>query len=98
MLGSANIKGSRLFHIMSGNLSFQIEHHLYPDLPARRYQQIAPQVRDICRRYGIEYNTGRLSRQFGSTVGKILRYALPGKRRVVEVIPPQGAPKQLLAA
>ncbi len=37
MLGSANIKGSKLMHVMSGNLSHQIEHHLFPDLPARRY-------------------------------------------------------------
>src|ERR1019366_3188172 len=69
MLGSANITGGRLFHIMCGTLSFQIEHHLFPDIPARRYQQIAPQVREICQRYGIPYNTGRLSRQFGSVIG-----------------------------
>ena len=66
---------------MSGNLSFQIEHHLFPDIPARRYQQIAPQVREICQRYGIPYNTGRLSRQFGSVVGKIFRFALPGRSK-----------------
>ena len=37
LLGSANITGGKLFHIMTGNLSHQIEHHLFPDLPARRY-------------------------------------------------------------
>jgi len=79
ILGSANIRGGRLFHIMCGNLSFQIEHHLFPDIPARRYQQIAPQVREICQRYGIPYNTGGLTRQFGSVIGKIFRYALPGR-------------------
>lgn len=30
LLGSANIEGGRLFHIMSGNLSHQIEHHCSP--------------------------------------------------------------------
>jgi linoleoyl-CoA desaturase len=101
MLGSANITGGRLFHIMSGNLSFQIEHHLFPDIPARRYQQIAPQVREICQRYGIPYNTGRMSRQFGSTIGKIFRYALPGKKKADQVIPPRmprTEPAELLAA
>src|SRR5580765_686977 len=48
MLGSANIEGGKLFHIMSGNLSHQIEHHLFPDLPARRYPEIAGEVRAIC--------------------------------------------------
>ena len=33
MLGAANISGSKAMHIMSGNLSHQIEHHLFPDLP-----------------------------------------------------------------
>jgi fatty acid desaturase len=101
MLGSANITGGPLFHIMSGNLSYQIEHHLFPDIPARRYQQIAPQVREICQRYGIPYNTGRLSRQFGSVIGKIFRYALPGRTKPKETIMPRTplqAPTELVAA
>jgi linoleoyl-CoA desaturase len=78
MLGSCNISGGRLFHVMSGNLSHQIEHHLFPDLPSNRYPEIAPRVRAIAARYGIDYNTGSLSRQFGTTVAKVLRFALPG--------------------
>ena len=58
MLGSANLTGSRLFHILSGNLSHQIEHHLFPDIPAHRYAEIATEVRAICERYGLPYNTG----------------------------------------
>jgi fatty acid desaturase len=41
ILGSANLTGGKMFHIMSGNLSHQIEHHLFPDIPARRYAEIA---------------------------------------------------------
>jgi linoleoyl-CoA desaturase len=77
MLGSANLEGGRLFHILSGNLSHQIEHHLFPDIPAHRYAEIAVEVREICERYGLEYNTGPLRRQFGSVVKKIFRLALP---------------------
>jgi NADPH-dependent stearoyl-CoA 9-desaturase len=101
ILGSGNIRGSRLFHIMSGNLSYQIEHHLFPDIPARRYQQIAPQVREICQRYGIPYNTGGLTRQFGSVIGKIFRYALPGRAKPVMKVPsgPSGRDRaELIAA
>jgi linoleoyl-CoA desaturase len=78
LLGSANIEGGRLFHFMSGNLSFQIEHHLFPDMPSNRYAEIAPRVREVCRRYGLPYNTGPLSRQLGSVQRKILRLAFPG--------------------
>src|SRR5689334_1131913 len=37
MLGSANISGGPAIHMMTGNLSFQIEHHLFPDLNSNRY-------------------------------------------------------------
>ena len=58
LLGSANLTGGQLFHVMSGNLSHQIEHHLFPDLPAHRYAEIAVEVREICERYGLPYNSG----------------------------------------
>ena len=45
MLGSANISGSKAMHLMTGNLSYQIEHHLFPDLPSNRYAEIAPRCR-----------------------------------------------------
>jgi linoleoyl-CoA desaturase len=77
MLGSANITGSKLFHIMSGNLSHQIEHHLFPDLPANRYPQLAPEVRELCEKYGLPYNTGSLGKQVGSVWLKIFKLALP---------------------
>jgi NADPH-dependent stearoyl-CoA 9-desaturase len=79
LLGSANITGGPLFHIMSGNLSHQIEHHLFPDLPARRYPEIAAEIREICERYDLPYNTGPLHRQLGSVFGKIARLALPDR-------------------
>ena len=64
VLGSANLTGGKLFHILSGNLSFQIEHHLFPDIPAHRHAEIAPEVQEICRRYGVPYNKGPLPQQF----------------------------------
>ena len=87
LLGSANIDGGPLFHLMSGNLSHQIEHHLFPDVPAHRYPEMAVEVREICQRYGLDYNTGGLAKQFGSVVAKICRLALPGKKRTVEPTP-----------
>lgn len=78
LLGSANIDGSSLFHLLAGNLSFQVEHHLYPDMPSSRYAEIAPCVRDVCRRYGLPYNTGPLSKQLGMVHRTIIRLAFPG--------------------
>jgi NADPH-dependent stearoyl-CoA 9-desaturase len=80
MQGSANIEGGRLLHILSGHLSHQIEHHLFPDMPAPRYAEIAPRVRAICEKYGIPYNSGSLLRQYGSVLKTVFRHALPPRR------------------
>ncbi|MFS0718402.1 acyl-CoA desaturase [Arthrobacter sp. 1P04PC] len=80
MIGSANISGSPFMHLMTGNLSHQIEHHLFPDLPSNRYAEVAPKVRDICRRYNLPYNTGPMWKQVGSTWAKIFKLALPPKK------------------
>jgi NADPH-dependent stearoyl-CoA 9-desaturase len=78
LLGSCNLEGSRLFHLLTGNLSFQIEHHLFPDLPSNRYSEIAPKVRAACERHGLPYNSGRLGRQYRSVYRQVLRLAFPG--------------------
>lgn len=78
--GSSNLEGGRWFHIMTGHLSHQIEHHLFPDMPARRYPQIAPQVKAICEKYGVHYNTGGFWKQYGSVMWRILRHAFPSRR------------------
>jgi linoleoyl-CoA desaturase len=77
--GSSNIAGGKLINVLSGNLSHQIEHHFYPDLPANRYATIAVEVKDICARYGQHYNTGSLPRQFGQVIWRIWRHALPSR-------------------
>jgi NADPH-dependent stearoyl-CoA 9-desaturase len=78
LLGAANIEGSPLFHVISGNLGYQVEHHLYPDMPSSRYGEIAPKVKDICRRYGLPYNSGPFGKQLGGVQRTILRLAFPG--------------------
>nr|WP_278256350.1 fatty acid desaturase [Nocardioides convexus] len=65
---------------MSGNLSHQIEHHLFPDLPARRYPEMAVEVREICQRYGLPYNTGSLGKQLVQRVQED-RALLAARRR-----------------
>jgi NADPH-dependent stearoyl-CoA 9-desaturase len=77
MLGSANISGSKAMHIMTGNLSHQIEHHLFPDLPSNRYAEIAPKIRDLFDRYGLNYHSAPLPQQVGSAWHKIIRLSLP---------------------
>jgi linoleoyl-CoA desaturase len=80
LLGAANIDGSPLFHVISGNLGYQVEHHLYPDMPSTRYGEIAPRVREICERHDLPYNTGPFHKQLAMVQRTILRLAFPGGR------------------
>jgi len=75
--GSSNLEGGKWFHTLSGHLSHQIEHHLFPDMPAPRYPEIAPRVREICKRYGIHYNSAGFWRQYGSVLKRIAIHAWP---------------------
>lgn len=77
MLGSSNFTGPRLLHIMSGHLSCQIEHHLFPDIPAHRYIEISKQVQVIAQKYGIPYNQNRFMHQYITVLKRILTYSLP---------------------
>jgi len=92
LLGAANIEGSPLFHVASGNLGYQVEHHLYPDMPSTRYAEIAPRVKDICERYELPYNTGPFSKQLGTVQRTILRLAFPGGAPRPKPGPFQGDP------
>jgi linoleoyl-CoA desaturase len=78
--GSANVRGGRWLHVLSGNLSHQIEHHLFPDLPAYRYAEVAPEVEAVCRKYGLPYATGTFGEQILSVARRILRLSLPPRK------------------
>jgi linoleoyl-CoA desaturase len=79
MLGSANISGGKLMHFMTGNLSHQIEHHLFPDLPSNRYAEVAVRVRELCDKYDLPYTTGSLPVQYFKAWRTILKLSLPNK-------------------
>ncbi|WKN48315.1 acyl-CoA desaturase [Nocardioides sp. Arc9.136] len=77
MLGSANISGSKFMHLMTGNLSHQIEHHLFPDLPSNRYAEVAPRVKALFEKYDLNYHEASLPAQVGSAWHKVVRLSLP---------------------
>ena len=79
MLGSANLDGGPAMNLMSGNLSFQIEHHMFPDLPSNRYSEISLKVRELCERYDLPYVSGPLWKQYLQSWRTIARLSLPDK-------------------
>ena len=79
MLGSANFTAGPVMAFMSGNLCYQIEHHLFPDLPSNRYAEISVRVRALCDKYDLPYTTGPLWRQYSQSFWTILKLAVPDK-------------------
>ncbi|MFK8013742.1 MAG: fatty acid desaturase [Marinicellaceae bacterium] len=77
MLGSSNLTGKKWFHILTGHLSCQIEHHLFPDIPARRYVEMSPKVEAIANKYGITYNSGSFFTQYLAVLRRIYKYSFP---------------------
>ncbi|KAB0628801.1 acyl-CoA desaturase [Acinetobacter gandensis] len=79
--GSSNFSGTQWLHILSGNLSHQIEHHLFPDMPANRYAEAAPKIKALCAEYGIHYNEASFMKQFASVWVKLAKCSLPNDWR-----------------
>jgi fatty acid desaturase len=77
MLGAANFNAGPLLAFSTGNLCYQIEHHVFPDLPSNRYAQIAVRVRALCDKYDLPYTSGSLVRQYLLTLRTIHKLALP---------------------
>merc|ERR1719384_2030204 len=40
---------------LTGGLNFQVEHHLFPRMSSAHYPYIAPKVREICKKHGVQY-------------------------------------------
>lgn len=89
LTGSSNFSGNRFVHLLSGHLSYQMEHHVFPDLPAHRYPEISEKVQAVCKKHGIHYNTGSFAKQYGTVLKRIFSYSLPD--RVRQRIVPQMA-------
>lgn len=56
IMGSVNYNtGSDLIDFGHGFLNYQIEHHLFPNMPLSFYQKMQPIVKDICKKHNLEY-------------------------------------------
>ena len=63
---------------MCGNLGYQVEHHLFPDMPSSRYAEIAPKVKDDLRALRTALQQRPASAAARTVQRTILRLAFPG--------------------
>lgn len=75
---SVNFKGSRRMSVLWGHLNYQIEHHLFPDIPSRHYPDMAKEVKAVCAKYGIQYKCNpSWGRAIKNYVSVLWKYSFP---------------------
>ena len=55
VLTSRNLRGSRFLDAALGGLNYQIEHHLFPNMPRSSLRRAQPIVRGFCESRGVTY-------------------------------------------
>ncbi|MFF0530394.1 fatty acid desaturase family protein [Nocardia amikacinitolerans] len=75
LLGTSNFEAGRVLAFLTGGLCYQIEHHLFPDLPSNRYPEISSEVQLLCERYDLPYTTGTLVGQFARSFRTVCKLA-----------------------
>uniref|UniRef100_A0A8C3GUI1 Uncharacterized protein n=7 Tax=Passeriformes TaxID=9126 RepID=A0A8C3GUI1_CORMO len=61
---TCNVNQSVFNDWFTGHLNFQIEHHLFPTMPRHNYWKVAPLVKSLCGKHGIEYKSKTLLEAF----------------------------------
>jgi len=60
VLTSRNVRGSRMVDWLLGGLNYQIEHHLFPNMPRPNLRRAQPLVRDFCHQHNLPYTEASL--------------------------------------
>jgi len=69
IMGSVNYKtGSDWNDFAHGFLNYQVEHHLFPDMPLSFYQKTQPLVKEICEKHNLEYRQESVFKRIRMTV------------------------------
>uniref|UniRef100_A0A4X1VGV5 Fatty acid desaturase 2 n=1 Tax=Sus scrofa TaxID=9823 RepID=A0A4X1VGV5_PIG len=71
LAATCNVEQSFFNDWFSGHLNFQIEHHLFPTMPRHNLHKIAPLVKSLCAKHGIEYQEKPLLRALMDIIGSL---------------------------
>jgi len=81
IMGSVNYNtGSDFIDSLSGFLNYQIEHHLFPNIPHSYYQKMQPLVKEVCAKHNLEYRQESVFKRIGMTIDLMV-----GKTKLLRV-------------
>jgi fatty acid desaturase len=81
IMGSVNYNtGSDWKDFLHGFLNYQVEHHIYPDMPLSFYQKTQPLIKDICKKHNLEYRQESVFKRMRMTIDLMI-----GKTKLLRV-------------
>jgi fatty acid desaturase len=81
IMGSVNYKtGTDPIDFAHGWLNYQVEHHLFPEIPLSQYQKMQPKVKELCKDYNLEYRQESVFKRIAMTVDLMI-----GKTKLLRI-------------
>ena len=81
IMGSVNYStGTDIVDFSQGWLNYQIEHHLFPNLPLSQYQKLQPLIKQLCVDHNLEYRQENVFIRMKKTVELMV-----GKTKLLKV-------------
>ncbi|XP_055280108.1 fatty acid desaturase 2-like protein FADS2B isoform X3 [Moschus berezovskii] len=75
VLATCNVEQSLFNDWFTGHLNFQIEHHLFPTMPRHNYHKVAPLVKSLCAKHGLQYVNKPILKAFGDILRALKKSA-----------------------
>jgi fatty acid desaturase len=84
VLTSRNVTGSRPVDFVLGGLNYQIEHHLFPNMPRPNLRHAQPLVRAFCQQHGLNYTEASLFGSYAEAIRHLHAVGAPLRLAVAE--------------
>jgi fatty acid desaturase len=84
VLTSRNVAGSRPVDWLLGGLNYQIEHHLFPNMPRPNLRRAQPLIRAFCEEHGLPYAEASLFGSYAEAIRHLHTVGAPLRAAVAE--------------
>jgi fatty acid desaturase len=84
VLTSRNVAGSWLVDLVLGGLNYQIEHHLFPNMPRPNLRHAQPLVRAFCQDHNLPYTEASLFGSYAEAVRHLHMVGAPLRPAVAD--------------
>ena len=81
VLTTRNVRGGVFTDFLLGGLNYQVEHHLFPNMPRVNLRRAQPVVRAYCENIGLSYTETSLLTSYRMSVGHLHKVGAPLRRR-----------------